>query len=196
MAASTGPGPLNMTLILLLASASHGTYASSLPKISPSSGRVAGGWRLPSDQNPWSPSALALRGGGFNPDTESPSMDLGILHKVEGAKLWSKGDHARAAEEFSLALAALPKESFADGERVNCLNNLAACKLKLNQVPAAHPPSSRATPLIAICIPSPLPPSRRRTLSSSAPRSCLLTPRTRRRGCDAGWRSRSSGSMP
>ena len=136
MAASTGPGPLNMTLILLLASASHGTYAASQPRISPSSGRAEGGWRLPSSQNPWSPSALGLRGGGFNPDTDSPSMDLGILHKVEGAKLWAKGDHARAADKFSLALAALPKEDVANGERVNCLNNLAACKIKLNQVPA------------------------------------------------------------
>lgn len=154
-------GVLNMALVLLLATASQITHAAALPaRSSPSCGSVAGGWRLhqqPSDQNFWSPSSIALR-GGYNPDTESPAMDLGILHKVEGAKLWAKGDHASAAEKFSLALAALPKESFANSERVNCLNNLAACMIKLDKVPTAHPPPPRTTDFLPPCIPSPLPP--------------------------------------
>lgn len=80
-----------------------------------------------------SAAGFSLRGGG-DLDAESAALDQGILHKTRGAKLWGKEDYDGAAQEFQAALDSLPMEKFAAKERVNCLNNLAACMIKLDRV--------------------------------------------------------------
>ena len=60
-------------------------------------------------------------------------MAAAMACKESGVELWRESMFAEAAAEFEKAVSRLPDSASARQERINCLNNWAACMIKLDE---------------------------------------------------------------
>lgn len=67
------------------------------------------------------------------PDATHDDVTAAMACKEAGVGFWRESMFAEAAEEFEKAVNRLPETASARQERVNCLNNWAACMIKLDE---------------------------------------------------------------